>query len=58
VLAFFSNWSADQRAEFLRANNIGYVLTTSALFRDRLVQDAPLRLVDRQGAAALFEVVR
>jgi len=57
VLAFFSSWSADQRAEFLRLNNIGYVLTTSAVFRDRIIQDPPLRLVDRQGSAALFRVV-
>jgi hypothetical protein len=34
------------------------VLTTSAAFRDRLVADPPLRLVDRQGSAALFQVVR
>jgi len=58
VLAFFSSWSADQRAEFLRLNNIGYVLTTSAGFRNRLAQDAPLRLVDSQGSAALYKVVR
>jgi hypothetical protein len=58
VLAFFTSWTAAERAEFLRVNHIGYVLTTSALFRERLVHDAPLRLVDRQGSAALFEVVR
>jgi len=58
VLAFFGSWSADQRAEFLRVNKIGYVLTTSAVFRDRLVADPPLRLVDQQGSAALFQVVR
>jgi hypothetical protein len=58
VLAFFGSWNAAERAEFLRVNHIGYVLTTSALFRERLVHDAPLRLVDRQGSAALFEVVR
>jgi hypothetical protein len=58
ALAFFRSWSGDQRAEFLRVNDIGYVLTTSAAFRDRLAQDAPLRLVDSQGSAALFEVVR
>jgi hypothetical protein len=57
VLAFFGGWSAAERAEFLRINNIDYVLTTSAVFRDRLVHDAPLRLVDSQGSAALFEVV-
>ena len=58
ALAFFSSWSADERAEFLRVNNIDYVLTTSAEFRDRLGTDAPLRLVDSQGSAALFKVVR
>jgi len=58
VLAFFGSWSAEQRAEFLRVNDIGYVLTTSAVFRDRLLADPPLRLVDRQGSAALFQVVR
>jgi len=58
VLAFFGSWDAGERGEFLRVNHIGYVLTTSAVFRDRLVDDAPLRLVDRQGSAALFQVVR
>jgi hypothetical protein len=57
VLAFFGSWSADQRAEFLRVNNIDYVLTTSAVFRDRLDDEAPLQLVDSQGSAALFKVV-
>lgn len=58
VLAFFDSWSAAERAEFLRVSNIGYVLTTSAHFRDRLSHDPPLRLIDSQGSAALFEVVR
>ena len=57
VLAFFSGSSASERAQFLRANNITYVLTTDAVFRDRLGHGAPLRLVDSQGSAALFEVV-
>jgi hypothetical protein len=58
VLAFFTSWSAAQRAEFLRINDIDYVLTTSATFRDRLGDDAPLQLLDSQGSAALFKVVR
>jgi hypothetical protein len=58
VLAFLSSWGAAERAEFLRINNIDYVLTTSAVFRDRMAADAPLRLVDSQGSAALFKVVR
>jgi hypothetical protein len=57
ALAFFGSWNAAERAEFLRVNNIGYVLTTSAVFRDRLAHDPPLRLIDSQGSAALFEVV-
>jgi hypothetical protein len=58
ALAFFTSWSAAQRAEFLRINDIDYVLTTSATFRDRLGDDAPLQLLDSQGSAALFKVVR
>jgi hypothetical protein len=58
ALAFFTNSSAAGRAEFLRLNNIHYVLTTSAVFRDRLGDDAPLRLIDSQGSATLYEVVR
>jgi hypothetical protein len=58
VLAFFSLWSAAERAAFLRVNNIDYVLTTSAEFRNRVGNEPPLVLVDRQGSAALFKVVR
>jgi len=58
ALAFFSKWSAAERAKFLRINNVDYVLTTSAEFRDRVSSDAPLLLVDREGSAALFKVVR
>jgi hypothetical protein len=58
VLAFFTSWNAAERAEFLRVNHIGYLLTTSTLYRDRLVDDAALRMLDRQGSAALFQVVR
>src|SRR6202043_2072012 len=57
VLAFFASSNAAGRAEFLRVNHIDYVLTTSALFGDRLRDDAPLRLVDSQGSAALFKVM-
>jgi len=57
ALAFFASASAAGRAEFLRVNHIDYVLTTSAVFRDRLRDDAPLRLLDSQGSAALFKVV-
>jgi hypothetical protein len=58
ALAFFSSWSVAQRADFLRANRIDYVLATSAVFRDRLEHDPTLRLVDLEGPAALFKVVR
>jgi hypothetical protein len=58
ALAFFSSWNAAQRAEFLSANTIDYVLTTSPAFRDRLVRDPALRLVDLEGGAGLFKVVR
>jgi hypothetical protein len=58
VLAFFSRWSAAERAGFLRSNHIDYVLTTSPQFRDQVSHDVPLQLVDQQGSAALFKVVR
>ena len=58
ALAFFTKSTAAGRAEFLGINNIDYVLTTSPAFRDRLRDDAPLRLIDSQGSAALYEVVR
>jgi hypothetical protein len=58
VLAFFNSWSAAEGAEFLRVNHIDYVLTTNAQFRNRVGQDAPLVLIDRQGSAALYKVPR
>ena len=58
VFAFFDRWNAAERAAFLRVNNIDYVLTTSAIYRDRLLGESPLRLVDRQGSASLYQVVR
>src|ERR1700730_17269601 len=58
ALGFFSSWSAPQRADFLQANGIDYVLTTDPVFAERLVTDPGLRLTDREDAAALFQVVR
>ena len=58
ALAFFSSWSVAERTDFLRANSIDYVLATSPTFRDRLERDPTLRLVDLEGAAGLFKVVR
>ena len=56
ALAFFTRWSAGERATFLRANHIDYVLATDAGFVDRLGADPRLRLIDREGDAALFRV--
>jgi hypothetical protein len=56
ALAFFSRWSGTQRAAFLRANGIDYVLATDAGAVDRLQTDPTLRLEDRAGEAALFAV--
>ena len=58
ALAFFNSWSAVRRADFLRANGIDYVLTTDAGVAERLLTDPGLRLVDREEAAALFQVYR
>ena len=58
VFAFFNSWSAAEGADFLRVNQIDYVLTTDRQFRDRVGQDAPLVLIDRQGSASLYQVVR
>jgi len=56
ALAFFSRWPAAERAAFLQANHIDYVLATDAGFVDRLRGDARLRLIDHEGDAALFKV--
>jgi hypothetical protein len=56
ALAFFSDWSAEQRQAFLRANGIDYVLATDASFIERLRRDPRLQLADQEGGAALFEV--
>jgi hypothetical protein len=55
-LAFFSNWSAAQRAAFLRANGITYVLTTDPAFAARLAPDPALEMIDLEDTAALFRV--
>jgi hypothetical protein len=57
ALGFFTSWSAAEGAEFLRVNQIDYVLTTNAQFRNRVGKDTPLILIDRQGSAALYKVV-
>jgi hypothetical protein len=56
ALAFFSRWSTAERAAFARANHIDYVLATDPGVVDRLRDDPRLRVVDREGDAALFEV--
>jgi hypothetical protein len=56
ALAFFSTWSAAQRAAFLRANGITYVLTTDPAFAARLAPDPALEMIDLEDKAALFRV--
>jgi len=56
ALAFLSSWSAAQRADFLQANGIDYVLTTDRAVAERLEADPVLHLIDREDAAALFQV--
>ena len=56
ALAFFTRWSTGQRAAFLQANRIDYVLATDAGVVDWLRTDTGLRLVDREDDAALFTV--
>jgi hypothetical protein len=58
ALAFFTTWDAARGTDFLRANHIDYVLTTSTQFRNRIGTDAPLILVDHEGSAALYKVAR
>lgn len=55
--AFFSRWDESQRARFLQANAIDYVLAGDADAVARLSGDGELRLLDHEGAMALFEVV-
>lgn len=57
ALAFFNTWDAGQRQAFLRANGIDYVLADNAGVL-RLEGDPALRMIDRAGSMALFEVAR
>jgi hypothetical protein len=56
ALAFFSTWSTAQRATFLQANGIDYVLTTDPAFAARLAPDPALEMIDLADTAALFRV--
>ena len=56
ALAFFTTWGAAQRAKFLHANGIDYVLTTDAGFAARLAPDPALEMIDLEDTAALFRV--
>jgi len=56
ALAFFADWSPVERAGFLKANHINYVLTTDAEAAGRLERDPGLRLIEHEGGAALFRV--
>jgi hypothetical protein len=56
--AFFRDWTVSQRAAFLRANRVDYVLASNADMAARLAGDPELSVVDRQGAMTLFKVAR
>jgi hypothetical protein len=56
ALRFFSGMSATERATFLMANGIDYVLVTDPRFVELLSADPSLRLTDHEGEAALFRV--
>jgi hypothetical protein len=56
AIAFFSTWGAVQRAKFLKANGIDYVLTTDPAFAARLAPDPTLQMIDLEDTAALFRV--
>src|SRR2546428_7436060 len=56
ALAFFTRWSTAERAAFAQANHIDYVLATDPRVVGRLRDDPRLRVVDREGDAALFKV--
>lgn len=58
ALAFFNSWDAAQREVFLRANGIDYVLADNAEAVQRLNGEPALRMIDRAGSMALFEVAR
>ena len=56
ALAFFTTWGAAQRATFLHAYGITYVLTTDPALAARLAPDPALEMIDLQETAALFRV--
>src|SRR6266550_850669 len=56
ALAFFSTWGVAQRATFLHAYGITYVLTTDPALAARLAPDPALEMIDLQETAALFRV--
>jgi hypothetical protein len=56
ALAFLNSWGALRRDEFLRANQIDYVLVSDATAFGRLASDPALTLVDVEPGAALFRV--
>jgi hypothetical protein len=56
ALAFFNTWRAAQRAKFLQANGIDYVLTTDPVFAARLAPDPTLEMIDFEDTATLFKV--
>src|SRR5438094_5231294 len=58
ALAFFRDLDRVERAGFLMANHIDYVLTTDREAAGSLERDPGLRLIERKGGAALFEVTR
>ncbi|MEO6796910.1 MAG: hypothetical protein ABI401_15130 [Candidatus Dormibacter sp.] len=57
ALAFFTSWPVERRDRFLRANGIDYVLSTSLQNTARLESDPGLRVIDREGAAVLFQAI-
>jgi hypothetical protein len=56
ALDFFQSWAADRRDGFLRANGIDFVLTNDPGAVTRLEGDPALRVADRDGSSALFQV--
>lgn len=57
VAAFLSSWNAERRDAFLHANGIDYVLAGTPAAGARLAADPGLRLIDRAGEAALYQVL-
>ena len=54
--AFFTTLTVEQRIDFLRANGIDYVLTTSPTDRASLAADPHLIDVQEKGPATIFKV--